>query len=61
MKISRRAKPEDLFTVTGSGTEMRWLRIDGVNVELTVTADDADALSEFFATLAAEMMQEATS
>ena len=61
MRISRESKPEDLFTVTGFGSEMRWLRIDGVDAELTVTADDADALSKFFANLAARMMQESTS
>lgn len=61
MKISRRTAPEDLFTVTGVGTEMRWLRIDGVNVELSLTAEDAAVLSEFFATLAAEMGQEVAS
>lgn len=61
MRIAREVKPEDLFTVAGSGNGMRWLRIDGVDAELTVTAEDADALSEYFATLAARMMQEATS
>lgn len=61
MKISRRTAPEDLFTVTGLGTEMRWLRIDGVNVELSLTAEDADVLSEFFASLAAAMGREAAS
>lgn len=59
MKISRRTKPEDLFTVTGSGVAMRWLRIDGINVELTVDYEDADVLSEFFASLAAEMRSDA--
>lgn len=61
MRISRELKPEDLFTVAGVSSGMRWVRIGGVDAELTVTADDAYALSEFFATLAAEMVQEATS
>lgn len=61
MKISREVKPEDLFTIDGIGSGVRWLRIDGVDADLTVTADDADVLSEFFADLAARMMQEATS
>lgn len=61
MKISRRTKPDDLFTITGSGVAMRWLRIDGINVELAVDYEDADVLSEFFANLAAEMMQESKS
>lgn len=59
MKISRRTKPEDLFTVTGSGVAMRWLRIDGINVELAVDYEDADVLSEYFARLAAEMRSDA--
>lgn len=61
MKISRESKPEDLFTVTGSGSGMRWLRIGGIDAELTVTEEDAADLSEYFATLAAEMGQEVAS
>ena len=59
MKISREVKPEDLFTIDGIGSGVRWLRIDGVDADLTVTADDADAISEFFASLAAEMRSDA--
>lgn len=61
MKISRELEPEDLFTVAGVSIGMRWLRIGGMDAELTVTEEDAAVLSEFFATLAAEMVQEATS
>ncbi|MEV8166183.1 hypothetical protein AB0O80_10400 [Rothia kristinae] len=61
MRISRELKPENLFTVAGSGSGMRWLRIGGMDAELTVTEADAADLSEFFATLAAEMGQEVAS
>lgn len=61
MRISRELNPEDLFTVAGVSIGMRWLRIGGVDAELTVTEEDATVLSDFFATLAAEMGQEATS
>lgn len=59
MKIARELKPDDLFTVAGPSRGMRWLWIDGVDAELTVTEDDADAISEFFASLAAEMRSDA--
>lgn len=55
MIISREMTPAQLFTVDESGSGMRWLRIGGMDAELSVTADDADALSEFFATLAQDM------
>lgn len=61
MKISREVGPEDLFTVAGPGSGVRRLRINGLDAELTVTADDADELSAFFANLADWMMQDATS
>lgn len=61
MRISRELKPESLFTVAGVGSGMRWLRIGGMDAELTVTEADAADLSEYFATLAAEMGQEVAS
>lgn len=61
MRISRELKPENLFTVAGVGSGMRWLRIGGMDAELTLTEEDAAVLSEYFAALAAEMVQEAAS
>lgn len=61
MRISQEMNPEDLFTVAGSSRGMRWLRIGGMDAELTLTEEDAAVLSEYFATLAAEMGQEAAS
>ena len=61
MRISRQIHPEGLFTVVGSGSGMRWLRIGGMDAELTVTEADAADLSEYFASLAAEMGQEVAS
>ena len=63
MKISREVKPEDLFTIdgVGCGVRVRWLRIDGMDAEVTLTAEDADALSAFFANLAADMRSDAES
>lgn len=61
MRISRELKPENLFTVAGSGSGMRWLRIGGMDAELTLTEEDADVLSEYFAALAAEMRSDVES
>lgn len=59
MRISRELKPENLFTVAGVGSGMRWLRIGGMDAELSLTEFDAEDLSVFFANLAAEMRSDA--
>lgn len=61
MRMTRDLEPEQLFTVAGVSSGMRWLRINGMDAELTLTEEDAADLSEYFATLAAEMVQEVAS